>query len=301
VHNLTRPAVSRDKRRRVLPCQGPPPLLPGPAQRQVGAHGQEPLEALRRVHILGRRRHDTHGHPVQAHKPGGCQETRRGRVARPSRGQGHGRDDPTGRRRTRAGGTAMLPRVVDRPRRDLHGPRRRHLDLGPGRLDLALDLGLGCLALVPATSTTTGPPPGDKVGTADGGPGSGSHGDKVCTSGTTQGGGGTHVRNLPHAGVYPSPLSYPGRPASQPQRSSSSRATHAREPVGPGVGTDGSQARTPPHGPARHRRVVTRRRLGNRLGWPGTVHTEKGDMSHYESQPTPLGWPGGRWCAGRRN
>jgi len=55
-----------------------------------------------------------------------------------------------------------------------------------------------------------------------------------------------------------------------------------------------------PTRPAGHRRVVTRRRLLYRLGWPGTVHAEKGAMSHYAAWPTPLGWPGGRWRGGHR-
>jgi len=55
-----------------------------------------------------------------------------------------------------------------------------------------------------------------------------------------------------------------------------------------------------PTRPAGHRRVVTRCRLGSRLGWPGTVHAEKGAMSHYASRPLPLGCPGGRWRAGPR-
>jgi len=33
--------------------------------------------------------------------------------------------------------------------------------------------------------------------------------------------------------------------------------------------------------PTGHRKVVTRRQMGNRLGWPGTVHAEKGSISHY--------------------
>jgi len=36
-----------------------------------------------------------------------------------------------------------------------------------------------------------------------------------------------------------------------------------------------------------HRRVVRRRRSENRLGWPGTVHAEKGDMSHYAAPVRP--------------
>jgi len=55
-----------------------------------------------------------------------------------------------------------------------------------------------------------------------------------------------------------------------------------------------------PTRPAGHRRVVARRRSGNRLGWPTTVHAEKGAMSHYASRPTPLGRPGGRWRDGRQ-
>jgi len=31
--------------------------------------------------------------------------------------------------------------------------------------------------------------------------------------------------------------------------------------------------------------------LGVRFGW---------SVSHYAARPTPLGWPGGRWSAGRR-
>jgi len=250
VYNLPRPAVSRDKRRRVQTRQEPPSLLPGPAQRQVGTHAQEPLEAHRRVEILGRRRHDAHVNPVQAYQQGGCQKTRRGRVARLSRGQSHSRDDRTDGRRARARGTAVLPRVVNRPRCELHRPRRRHLDLGLGRLDLALGLGLGRLALVTATSAKTGPPLGDKVGTGDDGPGPGSHGHKVCTSGTRQGAGCgrptyglslSWVCTLRLALTLENPRPSPDDPP--PPHGPPTRG----EPVGPEFGTDGSGTRTPPH------------------------------------------------------
>jgi len=100
---------------------------------------------------------------------------------------------------------------------------------------------------VPATSTKAGPPPGDKVGTGDGGPGSGSHGDKVCTSGTRQGGGGrtcglalTRACTLLLALTLDNPRPSPDDPP--PPRSPPTRG----EPVGPEIETDGSRARTPP-------------------------------------------------------
>jgi len=174
------------------------------------------------------------------------------------------------------------------------------LPLASDRDALELGLGPGRLALVPATSTTPGPPPGDKVGTGDSGPGSGSHGDKVCTSGTRQGGGGDTRADSPSPGRRPSSSLIPWTtrdpnptilllPTDHPRAGS-------RSAPGPGQ-TAAGHARYPPR-PAGRRRVVTRRRLGNRLGCPGTVHAEKGAMSHYASQPTPLCGPGGRWCTG---
>jgi len=58
VQDIPRPAVRRDERRRVQTRQEPPPLLTGRAPRQLGAHGQELLETLRRVDILRRLRND---------------------------------------------------------------------------------------------------------------------------------------------------------------------------------------------------------------------------------------------------
>ena len=73
MHDLPRPAVRVQERRSVQTRQEPPTLLPGPARRQVGAHRNELLEALGRVCILGRRRHDIHDTQVQADQHGGRQ------------------------------------------------------------------------------------------------------------------------------------------------------------------------------------------------------------------------------------
>ena len=195
----------------------------------------------------------------------------------------------------------MLPRVVDRPRRDLHGPRRRHRNLGRGRLDLALGLGLGRLSLLPATSAKTGPPLGDNVGTGDGGPGPGAHGDHQWNK-TGWGVGETHMWTRPHPGGCPPPRSYPGQPTLPDPKTLLPRKDHPRagNRSAPRSGRTAAGHARHPTRPAGHRRVVTRRRLGNRLGWPETVHAEKGALSHFAARPTPLTWPGGRWRAGRR-
>ena len=80
VHGFLRLTVGGQERRSVQTRQEPLALLPGRSCGQVGAHCQKKLEALGRVDILWRRRHDTHDDPVQEHQHGGRQEHRRGRI-----------------------------------------------------------------------------------------------------------------------------------------------------------------------------------------------------------------------------
>jgi len=140
----------------------------------------------------------------------------------------------------------MLLRVVDRRRSYPLGLRLQHLDLGPGRLDLLLGLSSDFHDFVPAAPVNAGPPPGAKVGTGDCGTCDGSHRDKVRTSETRQGGGGTLVRTLPHWGAHPPPLSYPGQPHPQdtatllPPRSTHGRGTS--RPQDRDGGTPGTDA-----------------------------------------------------------
>jgi len=172
-----------------------------------------------------------------------------------------------------------------------------------GRLHLSLGLGLGSLALVPATPANAGPPPGDNMGTGDGGLGPGSHGDRVRTSGTRQGGREDARVDSPSPGRVPSPSLLPWTTrASSPDDPSPPPKVHTRagnRSAPRPRRTEAGHARHPTR-PTGHRRVVTRRRLGNRLGWPGTVYADKRAMSHYAARSTPLGRPGGRWGARRR-